>query len=204
MIQPPQLIPGSTIGLLCPAGAIPMEKVTIATAILESWGFQVRIGKTVGTKFGHFSAEKQDKLKRKALKDYALSEKRITDICKDIVQHYKGKIFANGHKAMIVCGGRTAAVNYQKALHKLREQGFHDFESKVVVSLGSPKNDKIARECYETLAYNKENPATPKPLWVVPTEQIKAVIDNFKFPFEFKSFLTLNIIKKHIIVLKVI
>lgn len=33
-----------------------MEKVTICAHILESWGFQVRIGKTVGTKFGHFSA----------------------------------------------------------------------------------------------------------------------------------------------------
>jgi muramoyltetrapeptide carboxypeptidase len=61
MIQPPQLIPGSTIGLLCPAGAIPMEKVTIAAAVLESWGFQVHIGKTVGTKFGHFSASDRDR-----------------------------------------------------------------------------------------------------------------------------------------------
>jgi muramoyltetrapeptide carboxypeptidase len=61
MIQPPKLAPGSTIGLLCPAGAIPMEKVTIAATILESWGFQVRIGHTVGTKFGHFSASDMDR-----------------------------------------------------------------------------------------------------------------------------------------------
>ena len=56
MIQPPQLVPGNTIGLLCPAGAIPMEKVTICSDILKSWGFKVRIGTTIGTKFGHFSA----------------------------------------------------------------------------------------------------------------------------------------------------
>ena len=61
MIQPPRLAPGYTIGILCPAGAIPMEKVTICAHILESWGFQVRIGNTVGTKFGHFSASDSDR-----------------------------------------------------------------------------------------------------------------------------------------------
>lgn len=61
MIQPPRLAPGYTIGILCPAGAIPMEKVTICAHILESWGFQVRIGSTVGTKFGHFSASDSDR-----------------------------------------------------------------------------------------------------------------------------------------------
>ncbi len=63
MIQPPRLAPGFTIGILCPAGAIPMEKVTICAHILESWGFQVRIGTTVGTKFGHFSASDSDRQK---------------------------------------------------------------------------------------------------------------------------------------------
>jgi muramoyltetrapeptide carboxypeptidase len=61
MIQPPQLAPGNTIGILCPAGAIPLEKVTICAQVLESWGYQVRIGKTVGTKFGHFAASDLDR-----------------------------------------------------------------------------------------------------------------------------------------------
>lgn len=63
MIQPPRLAPGFTIGILCPAGAIPMEKVTFCAHILESWGYQVRIGNTVGTKFGHFSASDSDRQK---------------------------------------------------------------------------------------------------------------------------------------------
>jgi muramoyltetrapeptide carboxypeptidase len=65
MIQPSKLVPGNTIGILCPAGAIPMEKVTICAQVLESWGYQVRIGKTVGTQFGHFAAsdlERQNEL----------------------------------------------------------------------------------------------------------------------------------------------
>ena len=61
MIQPPHLAPGNTIGILCPAGAIPLEKVTICAQVLESWGYQVRIGKTVGTQFGHFSASDLDR-----------------------------------------------------------------------------------------------------------------------------------------------
>jgi len=61
MIQPPQLALGNTIGILCPAGAIPLEKVTICAQVLESWGYQVRIGKTVGTQFGHFAASDLDR-----------------------------------------------------------------------------------------------------------------------------------------------
>jgi muramoyltetrapeptide carboxypeptidase len=61
MIQPPQLASGNTIGILCPAGAIPLEKVTICAQVLESWGYQVRIGKTVGTQFGHFAASDLDR-----------------------------------------------------------------------------------------------------------------------------------------------
>ena len=61
MIQPPQLASGSTIGILCPAGAIPMEKVTICAQVLASWGYQVRVGKTVGTQFGHFAASDLDR-----------------------------------------------------------------------------------------------------------------------------------------------
>ena len=61
MIQPPQLEPGNTIGILCPAGAIPLEKVTICAQVLESWGYQVLIGKTVGTQFGHFAASDLDR-----------------------------------------------------------------------------------------------------------------------------------------------
>lgn len=61
MIQPSKLASGSTIGILCPAGAIPMEKVTICAQVLASWGYQVRIGKTVGTQFGHFAASDLDR-----------------------------------------------------------------------------------------------------------------------------------------------
>ena len=56
MIQPPNLIPGDTIGIVCPAGAIDIKIVKNCMEILSSWGYQVRLGATVGTKHDYFAA----------------------------------------------------------------------------------------------------------------------------------------------------
>lgn len=134
-------------------------------------------------KFADASEEKKDKLKRDALKKYQLSSERIESITKHIIAHYNGKIFPDGHKAMIVCSGRPAALKYKQTLEKLREEGLHDFESKVVMTIGSPKSDEIAKEYFKTLEWNKNNPQDQKPVWVVPPEDIKSATDNFKLPF---------------------
>lgn len=55
MIQPSHLKPGDHIGMVCPAGAIPLEKVQTCVATLESWGYKVVMGKTVGAKYYTFS-----------------------------------------------------------------------------------------------------------------------------------------------------
>jgi len=134
-------------------------------------------------KFGHFSEEKKDKLKKEALRKYQLSKSRINDISKHLIDHYRDKIFPDGHKAMLVCSGRPQALRYQQALQELSDQGYHNFESKVVMSIGSPKSDMIAKEYYETLEWNKNNPTDKKPIYVVPPEDIKDVTDAFKLPF---------------------
>ncbi|WP_275314961.1 type I restriction endonuclease subunit R [Tenacibaculum bernardetii] len=134
-------------------------------------------------KFGDVHEDKKDKLKKEALRKYQLSAERINAIGKHMVNHYTNKIYPDGHKAMIVCSGREAAIKYQQVLHKLKEEGLHNFESKVVVSIGSPKSDAIAKEYYETLEWNKNNPDNKKPVWVVPPEGIKDATDNFKLPF---------------------
>ena len=134
-------------------------------------------------KFGDAHEDKKDKLKKEALRKYQLSAERINAIGKHMVNHYTNKIYPDGHKAMIVCSGREAAIKYQQVLHQLKEEGLHNFESKVVVSIGSPKSDAIAKEYYETLEWNKNNPTNKKPVWVVPPEDIKDVTDDFKLPF---------------------
>jgi len=55
MIQPPYIQQGDHIGLVCPAGAIPIEKVQNCIETLEKWGYLVQLGKTVGAKLHSFS-----------------------------------------------------------------------------------------------------------------------------------------------------
>ncbi len=133
--------------------------------------------------FGHLSEDKKDKLKREALRKYQLSAERIDAIGRHMVDHYRDKIFPDGHKAMIVCSGREAAIKYQEVLESLKAQGYHKFESKVVISMGSPKSDGIAKRYYETLEWNKENPNDKRPVLVVPPEDIKDATNDFKLPF---------------------
>ena len=45
---PPYLKSGDTIGIVCPAGFMPAERIVACVNTLKSWGFQVKIGKTVG------------------------------------------------------------------------------------------------------------------------------------------------------------
>tara|TARA_R110002167_G_scaffold243677_1_gene449160 strand:- start:5723 stop:8902 length:3180 start_codon:yes stop_codon:yes gene_type:complete len=133
--------------------------------------------------FGHLSEDKKDKLKREALRKYQLSAERIDAIGRHMVDHYRDKIFPDGHKAMIVCSGREAAIKYQEVLESLKTQGYHNFDSKVVISIGSPKSDGIAKMYYETLEWNKENPNDKRPVLVVPPEDIKDATNDFKLPF---------------------
>lgn len=60
---PPYLQKGDTIGILCPAGAMPVERVSECIRVLnEDWGFTTKVGKTVGNKFNYFSGTDEDRL----------------------------------------------------------------------------------------------------------------------------------------------
>ncbi|RXF70669.1 S66 peptidase family protein [Arcticibacter tournemirensis] len=45
---PPYLKEGDTIGITCPAGYISTEDIQPAIQLMESWGFRVKSGKTIG------------------------------------------------------------------------------------------------------------------------------------------------------------
>ncbi|WP_342646060.1 LD-carboxypeptidase [Mucilaginibacter sp. CSA2-8R] len=45
---PPYLEPGDAIGITCPAGYIKTEAVQPAVQLMQSWGFNIKIGQTVG------------------------------------------------------------------------------------------------------------------------------------------------------------
>jgi muramoyltetrapeptide carboxypeptidase len=63
MITPPFLKEGDTIGTVCPAGFMAMEKVEDCIRALHRWGFQVRVGKTVGSESdNYFSGPDEERL----------------------------------------------------------------------------------------------------------------------------------------------
>jgi len=60
---PTYLQKGDTIGLVCPAGSMPVEKISECIRILnEEWGFTTKVGNTVGTQFNYFSGTDEERL----------------------------------------------------------------------------------------------------------------------------------------------
>lgn len=55
MTIPPYLQPGDTVGITCPSGYLPPERVLFARRTLEAWGFRVITGSTVGSSHYYFS-----------------------------------------------------------------------------------------------------------------------------------------------------
>lgn len=56
LIIPPYLKPGDTIGITCPASKMERSAAEYAGKVLESWGYRVIIGETVGNAYHNFSA----------------------------------------------------------------------------------------------------------------------------------------------------
>lgn len=60
---PPYLQAGDTIGIICPAGYMPVEKVSECIRVLnEEWGFRTKVGKTIGSQFNYFSGTDEERL----------------------------------------------------------------------------------------------------------------------------------------------
>jgi len=59
---PPYLKEGDTIGLVCPAGYMPVEKLQTCIAVLMQWGFEVKAGNTIGNQYHYFSGTDEERL----------------------------------------------------------------------------------------------------------------------------------------------
>lgn len=60
---PPYLQKGDTIGLVCPAGYLEVEKISECIRVLnEEWGFRTKVGKTIGNQFNYFSGTDEERL----------------------------------------------------------------------------------------------------------------------------------------------
>lgn len=67
MIKPPYLKPGDKIAITCPAKALKSD-IKDAVTLLESWGLEVVIGKTVNASFHQFSGT--DSLRAKEMQSF--------------------------------------------------------------------------------------------------------------------------------------
>lgn len=54
-VQPPFLQPGSVIGVTAPSGAVHANDIADGLQLIRSWGYHLRVGKTIGTSYGYFS-----------------------------------------------------------------------------------------------------------------------------------------------------
>ncbi len=59
---PSYLRKGDTIGIVCPSGYMPSDKAQTCIKVLQEWGYQVKIGKTLGNQFHYFSGTDQERL----------------------------------------------------------------------------------------------------------------------------------------------
>ena len=60
---PPYLQKGDTIGLVCPAGFMTLDKVQTCIATLQDWGYAVKLGKTIGGESqNYFSGTDEERL----------------------------------------------------------------------------------------------------------------------------------------------
>jgi muramoyltetrapeptide carboxypeptidase len=62
IIVPPYLRKGDTVGLVCPAGYMPYERTEAFQKIVQSWGFKVMVGKTIGHQHHYFSGTDAERL----------------------------------------------------------------------------------------------------------------------------------------------
>ena len=59
---PPYLTKGDTIGLVCPAGYMPVEKVSECIRVInEEWGFTTKVGLTIGRQYQYFSGTDEER-----------------------------------------------------------------------------------------------------------------------------------------------
>ena len=68
MVVPPYLKKGQTIGITCPAGYMDAQKAQTCINTLQGWGFEVMLGKTLGSRsknyFSGTDEERRDEKRR--------------------------------------------------------------------------------------------------------------------------------------------
>ncbi|MBC7949483.1 MAG: LD-carboxypeptidase [Chitinophagaceae bacterium] len=171
---PPYLQPGDTIGLVCPAGYMAMEKAAECVRVLtEEWGYKVKLGKTIGGDSStYFSgtdevrlADFQQMLDDEEVKAVLCARggygmgRIIDDI--DFKQFKKHPKWIVGYSDITVLHSHLYSQYYISSLHAPMAGAFNDGASTnpFVQSLRSALEGKKARYQCEPHEFNRKGEA---------------------------------------------
>lgn len=109
-----------------------IDKYSMKNSIEDSFGVNVLYEKRLPEyQINSLDFKHSDDNKRRLLED----DYRIDKIAKDILSHYKEKVFQEGFKAQVVCSSRLACVKYYEALNKyMKEVVGEQLEVKAIIS----------------------------------------------------------------------
>ncbi len=170
---PPYLKKGDTIGLVCPAGYMPVEKVQTCLDVLEDWGYRVKIGKTVGGESStYFSGTDEERLTdfQQMLDDDAIKAVlcarggygtgRIIDKI-DFTKFLKHPKWIVGYSDITVLHSHIYSHFYISTLHAPMAGAFNDdgFTNEFVRSLKNALEGKKLKYKCEVHDYNRKGEA---------------------------------------------
>jgi muramoyltetrapeptide carboxypeptidase len=170
---PPYLQKGDTIGLVCPAGFMTLDKVQTCINTLQEWGYQVKLGKTIGgdsqTYFSGTDEERLSDLQQMLDDDevkavlcarggYGMG--RIIEYL-DLKKFKKQPKWVIGYSDITVFHSHLYSNYYISSLHAPMAAAFNDegYKNEYVLSLKNAlEGKKIKYQC-DTHGFNKRGEA---------------------------------------------
>jgi len=164
---PAYLDRGDTIGVVCPAGYMAMERVQQCLQILQAWGFKLKVGKTVGgNSTNYFSGTDKERLTD--FQEMLDDDEVKAVLCARggygigrIIEQIKFKKFAKRPKWIIGFSDVTVLhahiySNYKIAtLHAPMAGAFNEGENEFVLSLRSALTGTSAKYEVKPHEFNK-------------------------------------------------
>jgi len=173
MIIPSYLKKGDTIGIVCPSGYMPLDKVETCINTLKNWGYQVIVGNTVGNQFNYFSGTDEERLKdlQSMLDDTAIKAilcgrggyglSRIIDKI-DFSKLKKNPKWIIGYSDITLLHSHINKQLKIATIHSPMAAAFNDggFENQYVISLQKVLKGNITKYTSNYHSYNKNGVAT--------------------------------------------
>ena len=164
---PAYLDRGDTIGVVCPAGYMAMERVQQCLQILQDWGFKAKVGKTVGSNStNYFSGTDKERLTD--FQEMLDGDEVKAVLCARggygigrIIEQIKFKKFVKQPKWIIGFSDVTVLhahiySNYKIAtLHAPMAAAFNEGENEFVLSLRSALTGTLAKYEVKPHEFNK-------------------------------------------------